>query len=224
MTRPTPPRPAPPVAVPGCVPAAEDLGRRAPAWMGWTVAVAGLLVAGLLVAVGVLVLRPPTVTVAAPVPLTTTRTVTPAPTVAAGGPVSDDRGSADTEATSAALLSEAVDADRGQVEALVGTWVPQLSSKRVGTVADGITYDSTSILGLYNELSGRHGPVLLLGSSDWPVFREGGYWVVVAAQPFATAEQANAWCSAQGLGADDCFAKRLAHSGSSANNTAPRSR
>ncbi|WP_285653699.1 hypothetical protein [Actinomycetospora sp. NBRC 106375] len=194
-----------------------------PTWMGWTVAVAGLLVAGLLVAVGVLVLRPTTVTVAAPAPVSTTTTRTVVPTVTGGpGDLSGYRSSTDTEATSTSLLSEATDANRGQVEALVGSWVPQLSSKRVGTVADGITYDSTDILSHYNQLSDRYGPVLLLDSTDWPVFREGGYWVVVAAQPFATADQANAWCSAQGLSADDCFAKRLAHTGSSADNTEPR--
>ncbi|GAA4809442.1 hypothetical protein GCM10023200_54050 [Actinomycetospora chlora] len=215
-------RPATPVAVvaPPLAPPAPTHSAGAPAWMGWTVAVAGLLVAGLLVAVGVLVLRPPSVTVAAPAPVTTTRTVTPAPS--AGDSVSGYRSATDSEPTSAALLSEGVDADRWQVEALVGSWVPQLSSKRVGTVADGITYDSTAILAHRNQLADRYGPVLLLDSSDWPVFRESGYTVVVAAHPFATAAQANAWCSAQGLGADDCFAKRLAHIGSSADNTVMR--
>lgn len=231
MVRPVPVRTAPPVAAPPVaappVPplvapqAAPAHSGRTPAWMGWTVAVAGLLVVGLLAAVAVLVLRPTTVTVAAPAPVTTTRTVVPsAPT---DDTVSGYRsGSTDTEATSAALLAEGVEADRASVESLVGSWVPQLSSKRLGTVADGITYDSTAILGHYNELSDRYGPVRLVDSGDWPVFRESDYWVVVAAQPFRTAAQANAWCSAQGLGADDCFAKRLAHSGTSADNTGAR--
>jgi hypothetical protein len=227
MVRPVPVRTAPPVAAPPVagpfVPpaAAPAHSGGTPAWMGWTVAVAGLLVVGLLAAVAVLVLRPTTVTVAAPAPITTTRTVVPS--APADDTVSGYRaGSTDTDATSAALLAEGVAADRASVESLVGSWVPQLSSKRLGTVADGITYDSTAILGHYNELSDRYGPVRLVDSGDWPVFRESDYWVVVAAQPFSTAARANAWCSAQGLGADDCFAKRLAHSGTSAANTETR--
>ncbi|HWN29682.1 MAG TPA: hypothetical protein VNP37_22140, partial [Actinomycetospora sp.] len=142
-----------------------------PAGTVWIAAVAGVLVVGLVVAVAVLAMRPTSVTVASPAPVTTTRTVVPAP-----ADVSDYRNDTtttvpDDETTNAALIDEGVAADRAQVETLVGSWVPQLSSKRVGTVADGITYDSAAILGHYNGLSARYRPVLLLDSGGWPVFR-----------------------------------------------------
>ena len=196
-----------------------------PQWAGWALGTAVVLVVGLLACVGFLALRPTSVTVAAPAAVSTPSTVTSVYPVspAASTPTARYSSSTDTPAISAELLSEGAERDRAQVESLAGSWVPELSAKRPGTAADGITYDATSILSHYNQLSDSHGPVLLLNSSDWPVFREGGYWVVVAARPFSTAAQANAWCSSQGIGADNCFAKRLAHSGDSAANTAPRS-
>ena len=112
--------------------------------------------------------------------------------------------------------------DRARVESVTGWWVPQLSSKRPGTVDGGIRYDDDRILAHYRGLAARYPGAALLYSGDWPVFTGGDYWVVIVAQPFATAAQANAWCDQQGFGADDCLAKNLSHTGGPAGTTVHR--
>jgi hypothetical protein len=108
------------------------------------------------------------------------------------------------------------------VDSVTDSWVPQLSSKRPGTVAGGVTYDADAILTHYQVLAATYPGAALLWSGDWPVFKGHDYWVVIVAQPFATAAQANAWCDAQGFGADDCLAKKLSHSGGPQGTTVPR--
>ncbi|TCK27762.1 hypothetical protein [Pseudonocardia endophytica] len=119
-------------------------------------------------------------------------------------------------------LRDQVEQDRVRVESTTGWWVPQLSSKKSGTVDGGVRYDDAAILGHYRGLAAQYPGAALLYSGDWPVFRGGDYWVVVVAQPFSTAAQANAWCDAQGFGSDDCFAKSLSHSGGPTGTTVHR--
>ncbi len=124
--------------------------------------------------------------------------------------------------TPADELRSEVDRDRSRVESVTGYWVPQLSSKRTGTVDGGIRYDDAMILDHYRGLAAQYPGTALLYSGDWPVFKGGDYWVVVVAQPFSSAAQANAWCDDQGFGADDCLAKSLSHSGGPAGTTVNR--
>jgi hypothetical protein len=183
----------------------------------WIVGGASIVVLAVVAAVLVLTLRPAMIygTTAVQQPTTvvvpSTTTVTTAPSSSSTG------GSSATD-----QLDAQVAADRSDVENLTGEWVPQLSSKSVGTVADGITYDADDILGHYRGLAATYPSAKLLWSGDWPVFKSGGYWVVVAAQPFSTPAAANAWCSAHGLSADDCFAKKLSHTGGPAGTTVQR--
>lgn len=144
------------------------------------------------------------------VPSTTTVTAAPETSSMAGSTGSSQQ------------LTDQVDTDRAAVENLTGRWVPQLSSKRVGTVADGITYGSGDILGHYRSLAAAYPDAKLLYSGDWPVFNGADYWVVVVAQPFSTPAAANAWCSTHGFARDDCFAKELSHSGGPAGTTVQR--
>jgi hypothetical protein len=190
----------------------------------WIVASASIVVVAVLAAVAVLTLRPALVmgtsvtrpiaaaapTPAAPSPIAP---LTPAPATFTPAPVT-------TSATD--LLAEQVDRDRATVESITGQWVPQLSSKRPGTVANGITYDADTILSHYQGLAAAYPGAALLWSGDWPVFDHGDYWVVIVAQPFSTAAQANAWCDTQGFAADDCLAKKLTHTGGPQGTTVPR--
>jgi hypothetical protein len=66
-------------------------------------------------------------------------------------------------------LQQQVDVDRQQVEALVGYWVPQLSSKTVGLKADGITYGYNEILDHFSRLKAQYPRALLLRSDDFTV-------------------------------------------------------
>ena len=79
-----------------------------------------------------------------------------------------------------------------------GLWVPQLSSKQPGLVADGITWDCNSILAEHLRLRGLYG-AKLLWSGDWPhTFGHDDYWVTVAGYTYDTAEGARQWCQDHG--------------------------
>ena len=119
-------------------------------------------------------------------------------------------------------LQQQVDADRPQVETLVGEWVPQLSSKTVGLVADGIVYDHYEILTHFHSLQARYPQALLLRSDDFASFEMKGYWVVVVALPYPDGATANHWCDTENIDPDNCFAKQLMHTGGHAGTTLSR--
>ena len=114
--------------------------------------------------------------------------------------------------TPAAQLAATVDADRPLVESLVGQWEPQLSAKRDGLVADGITYTPADIVALQAKFVAQFGAVLLW-SGDY-VFEEGDLWISIAPKPFSTADEALAWCVAAGLDRDNCLATLITHDAS----------
>lgn len=122
------------------------------------------------------------------------------------------------------LLREQANTDAATVSGpLNGTWVPQLSSKKPGLVLNGVTWDAADVWVHYLSFKATYPEAILLYSDDWSVFDPGGHWwVIVVAEPFATAEEANAWCTAQGLSRDDCFAKYFEVGGSSEGTTVQR--
>jgi hypothetical protein len=199
----------------------------------WIVAGVSVVVAVVLVAVGVLAARPAAVFgTPAPTPVVVPTVTVGVPVPAAASSESDSTGSRSTGSGStssgstggsaAAGLAAQVASDRSTVDGLVGQWVPQLSAKRDGLVADGITYDDDAILTHWSTLTGRDPSAVMLYSGDWPVFNGSDFWVVVHPQGFSTAAAANAWCAAQGYAADDCYAKKLSHSGGPAGTTVTR--
>jgi hypothetical protein len=219
---PRPPQPVAPVVVP--VPAPPTPVPAGSSSAPWIVAAAAVVVLAVVGAVLVVTMRPASSAVPAPqvvaAPAPVTVTVTPSASASRSSSSSspDDTGGGGT-----ATLQAVVDADRNAVEAFDGLWVPQLSSKRPGTVDDGTTYDASSIYAHYTGLVGSYTNVRLLYSGDWSVYREGDYWVAIAGEGFATAASANAWCDARGFSADDCFAKRMSHTAGPAGSTEPRS-
>jgi len=107
----------------------------------------------------------------------------------------------DPEADAASRLAELASEDAGFVsEVLAGHWVAQLSSKKPGTIDDGIQYDDQAILNEHLELRREYNAKLLTKS---------GYWVTVASHVFTDQAQANNWCRAVGRDTDHCFATRL---------------
>jgi hypothetical protein len=119
-------------------------------------------------------------------------------------------------------LDALVDDDRAAAESVVGSWVPQISAKQVGTDAGGSSYDEAAIRTEVQGAKSRYGQAVLVRSDDYTSFRRKGFWVIVVATPFPSAREANAWCDANGLGAGDCFAKRLSHTDGPGGNTVPR--
>lgn len=153
---------------------------------------------------------------ALPPPRSSTETATPATAPSAGHPATG------AERTALSMLTEQVDEDRREAETLVGRWVAQVSSKTVGLVVDGVTYDYTSIWKNYLAELSRNPEALLLNSSDFTSFELDDYWVIVLPTMFPSAADTNAWCAGQGFPPRDCFAKRLSHTGNSQANTVLR--
>lgn len=124
-----------------------------------------------------------------------------------------------SNAAAKADLDNEVDQDRESAEALVGNWVPQLSSKRPGLVADGITYDYQHIWANFQRLKSQYPTALLLWSGDYVSFKSPNFYVTVVAQPSADGPSANEWCDNAELAPDDCYAKFLSHEGGPSGTT-----
>jgi serine/threonine kinase PknH len=107
----------------------------------------------------------------------------------------------DPEVTASNQLSALASDDAGFVsEVLASHWVAQLSSKKPGTIDDGMQYDDQSILNEHLGLRADYNAKLLTKS---------GYWVTVAPLVFTDQASANNWCTAVGRDTDHCFATRL---------------
>ena len=119
-------------------------------------------------------------------------------------------------------LQTLADSDSATVESFVGSWVPQLSSKRPGLVADGQTWDDAAILTDQRSLRTMHPDARLLWTGDFANYRGRNFWATVIGEPAPTAAAANAWCDGQGLDADHCYAVRLTHTGGPDGNAAMR--
>ncbi|PVZ04557.1 hypothetical protein [Actinomycetospora cinnamomea] len=119
-------------------------------------------------------------------------------------------------------LDQIVARDAATVSSLTGSWVPQVSSKRVGLEADGVVYDQEAILVDHLQLRSRYPDAVLLRSDRFATFSSSGFFVTVVAASFTTPTAANAWCDRAGLPADGCFAKRLATSTGGGPSTVPR--
>jgi hypothetical protein len=114
--------------------------------------------------------------------------------------------------------------DHDVAEGLVGSWVPQLSSKSVGLVVRDVTYDYPAIMEDFRRLQASYPDAVMVDSGDYSNFSRKGFFVTLKAETFGSADLANAWCDQQGFAPDDCHAGRLTHTGGPAGNSKPRSR
>ena len=107
-------------------------------------------------------------------------------------------------------LRDLANDDRAFVSrSLDGRWVPQISSKRVGLQAEGITWDNAQILREHRQLRQKY-DARLLWSGDWPSsFSTPDFWVTVVAAPFPEKSSAQNWCTDHNLDPDHCFAKSI---------------
>lgn len=117
------------------------------------------------------------------------------------------------------MLDSQLASDRAKVEALTERWVPQLSSKRPGLVVNGTTFDYRAIWSDFSSLAARYPGAMLLWSGDYSSFRLQDFWVTIAPESFDTGAMANGWCDSVGLDRDNCYAKRITHTGSYADST-----
>lgn len=132
----------------------------------------------------------------------------------AGSATTDPSQPLDASSAKAALDGE-VARDQNAAEQLVGHWVPQLSSKRPGLVADGITYDYPQIWANFVQRRAQNPGVLLIWSGNYASYKLSDFYVVILPQPYPDGASANQWCDANGFAPGDCYAKFLSHSGGS---------
>jgi hypothetical protein len=123
----------------------------------------------------------------------------------------------DPEAAAQLQLDQLRQQDRARAGTLVNQWVPQVSAKRVGLVADGITYQPTSILQNHLDRRSRYDAILVSGAdflfmtkdpqTKQPVQMKEWYFTIVP-QGFPSEKAANQWCIDNNMPTrHDCFAK-----------------
>jgi hypothetical protein len=116
----------------------------------------------------------------------------------------------DAESAAASALQELADSDYGVVKnQLADRWVPQISSKKIGLVTDGITYQNSDILRDQLTLRQRYDGVRLVYSGRWTTFSGDTWWVTVVGAPFGDSGSANGWCSAHNIDSWNCIAKMI---------------
>ncbi|MRH91666.1 hypothetical protein GFY24_30220 [Nocardia sp. SYP-A9097] len=114
----------------------------------------------------------------------------------------------DSDATIAARLQTTADVDRVVVRRdLADRWVPQISSKRFGLVAEGITWNHVEILREHVRLRDRYPNVRLLWSGSWSTFSYANFWITIVGLAFPTPDGALRWCADNAFDADHCYAK-----------------
>ncbi|MDI9915767.1 PQQ-binding-like beta-propeller repeat protein [Rhodococcus sp. IEGM 1379] len=124
----------------------------------------------------------------------------------ATGPAAPQTGDAESAAFDA--LRALANADAPSVSSeLADRWVPQLSSKRPGMVADGKTWNNSATLEEHLALRLKYPQVRLLWSGDWSVFSAPDFWITIAGVTFPDPDGALGWCVGNGLDRDHCYAK-----------------
>jgi serine/threonine-protein kinase len=128
--------------------------------------------------------------------------------------VADPTVSAQTDTTSTqprpddatAALEQVRAQDAPVVETLAESWVAQLSARP----AESSTTDAAVLAG-HDALRRQYPGAVLLKSADWNY--DGHFWITVVHERFSSAEGANDWCDTHHFAPQDCFAKKLSHSG-----------
>jgi serine/threonine-protein kinase len=124
----------------------------------------------------------------------------------------------DPEAAAYQQLQQFAAEDRPFVTAqLADHWIPQLSSKRPGTIDDGV-WDNVRTLQEHQQLRQQYN-AKLLWSGDWPTaqFDAPDYWVTVVPEIFNDSAGALGWCTNHGFNSIHCYAQLLS-AGKTAHN------
>ena len=129
-----------------------------------------------------------------------------------GGTAEEPGAEADGETALEALRRIAREDDASVGDELVGSWVPQLSSKRQGlNGADG-TWSYEQILEEHQRLRLTYPNVKLLFSTQWN-YELDGFWVTVTGLPSSSWRPPLEYCVESGFDKDHCYAKLLDRDG-----------
>ena len=142
-------------------------------------------------------LAPTLATVSAPtttVPVTTT--VLPTTTV-------------DPDTAAYNQVARLVVADKPRVDAVLNRWVPQLSAKQLGIVAEGVTYTWPAILQDHATRRAAYGAALVYADTYNFGTRLHDWYVTIVPEGFDDAQGALGWCRSHSIDRNNCFAKLL---------------
>ncbi len=132
----------------------------------------------------------------------------PRDTPPTGTPIPPTETPEDPESASLTQLQRIANRDRPYVtDWLADHWVPQISSKRLGIVAEGTVWNNAKILSEHLQLRAQFPEARLLWSADWSTFDAPDFWVTIAGDTFQDAAGALAWCTRKNLDRDHCYAK-----------------
>lgn len=148
-------------------------------------------------------------------------TAGPATTIAGATTVAGDGTTAPTDASTIPIdpvqeasekLQLLIAQDRPTADTLVGSWIPQLSAKRVGLEADGIVYGPVEIVADHQPLRDTYGAILVDGGAFQ--FQTGGspmtgWFLTIVPEVFASKAEAVQWCTDRSLGSNVCLAREF---------------
>lgn len=165
---------------------------------------------------------PPATPSPLPTPLSTQLPTQQPPAEVPTDKATDPPSAVNSDGTALDRLTRQISLDRPQVQSeLAERWVAQLSSKKLGLVANSISYGYPEILNDHLALRSTYS-AWLVWSGDWSTFGRGDFYVTVAPVSFSTPAEANAWCDRQAIDSDNCFAKRLSTVAGSVGSTVTR--
>jgi serine/threonine protein kinase len=114
----------------------------------------------------------------------------------------------DVETASLNRLRQIANDDRSDVLAsMTDTWIPQISSKKVGLRAEGTEWDNDQIRNEHLRLRRIYPDVKLLWSGDWSTYDGRDFWVTVVGLHADNPDAVLNWCTQQGFDRDHCIAK-----------------
>jgi len=117
----------------------------------------------------------------------------------------------DPESQAYQNLENQVNTDLPQVQATIqDQWTNMLATKKVGTLADGSSWNYESIWSLYTSLKQQYPTALLIQGNTYTSTNLGPEWFNIASGiVFSNPDDALSWCSSHGYGGNDCFAFRF---------------
>lgn len=119
----------------------------------------------------------------------------------------------DNERYAQLALKRQLNDDASQTSQFYSDYTTQLSSKKYNMNINGKAWKYTDIYEQFLKLHYKHPNAILIWAADYYNYTKHGhaadYYVILSGETFSRADDATAWCSANGYAAEDCVAVDL---------------
>lgn len=119
----------------------------------------------------------------------------------------------DNERYAQLALKRQLDDDSSLASPFYSDYTTQLSSKKYNMNIDGKAWKYTDIYEQFLKMHYKHSNAILIWAADYYNYTKNGhaadYYVILSGESFSRADDATAWCSANGYAAEDCIAVDL---------------